>query len=137
MIFTIGCDVAKVDRFKDWPNFDKDRLLKVFFEQELEYCFSDKNLILQRMAVCFAVKESFFKALSSFLVKSNLTKHEFSFMFSCKLVQFTKTTWDVPTIIVDWSSFEKKIQSKLPEIKVDVSVSHENDYVFATVILQS
>ncbi|MFH1643940.1 MAG: 4'-phosphopantetheinyl transferase superfamily protein [bacterium] len=135
MFFTIGCDIAKVDRFKDWPNFSKNRLLKIYSEQELQYCFSDQNLILQRLAVCFSVKESFFKAFSSFLVKSNKTKNEFSFMFACKLIEFTKTTWDVPTLKVDWKSFEQKIEDKLPEIFVDVSISHESDYVFTTVIL--
>lgn len=135
MILGLGCDVAKVERFKDWPNFTKDRLLKVFSEEELLYCFSDKNLILQRMAICFSVKESFFKAFSSVLVKSNKTQREFSFMFSCKLIQFSKTTWDVPILKIDWLSFEKKIHDKLPEISVDASVSHESDFVFTTVIL--
>ncbi len=135
MILGLGCDIVKVDRFEDWPNFTKDRLLKVFSEQELNYCFSDKNLILQRMAICFSVKESFFKAFSSFLVKSNKTEHEFSFMFACKLVEFTKTTWDVPTLKIDWLSFEEKIQDKLPVISVDISVSHESDFVFTNVIL--
>ena len=135
MIIGLGCDVAKVDRFKDWPNFTKDRLLKVFSEEELLYCFSDKNLILQRMAICFSVKESFFKAFSSVLVKLNKTKNEFSFMFACKLIQFSKRTWDAPMLKIDWNSFEEKIQNKLPQISVDVSVSHESDFVFTTVIL--
>jgi len=135
VILGLGCDVTKVKRFKKWPDYSQEHLLKIFSKEERQYCFSDKNLILQRLAVCFASKEAFFKAFSSVLVKLNLTSIEFSFMFACKFVSFSKTTWDVPILKIDWLAFEKKIKHRLPQFSVDLSVSHESDFVFSVVIL--
>lgn len=135
MILCLGVDIVKVDRLNRWPDFSRKQLLKIFSEEELDYCFSNDNLTIQRMAVCFSVKESFFKALSSSLVKLNMTTTTFTFMFACNYVSFSKTTWGVPVLKIDWVSFEKKINHKLPNIMSEVSVAHEKDYTYSSVIL--
>ena len=138
MIIGIGTDVAEVARFTPWLSFSRDQLYKIFSEQELVECGFGLLSVLeqaQKMAVRFAAKEAFFKALSAALVQLGLTQTTFSFLFLCKHVQLLKTTWDVPQLYVDWQAIEHKIGAVLPLLKTHVSVAHERLHVVAFVVL--
>lgn len=132
-MITIGTDIVCVDRFKKWKSYSYDQLRRVFAKQEIDYCRDDMSCL----AVRFAAKEAFFKALSAMLVKLGLTKHEFTFLFLCQHIYVDKTTWDVPVFVVDWQKIGKKIQAELPELQVELSISHERKYAIACVIIQS
>jgi phosphopantetheine--protein transferase-like protein len=157
MIFGLGTDIVDVSRFVSWADAPEARVLKIFSEQELIDCLQDSNktsqdlpsniqvavkisdappkYIPEKLAARFAAKEAFFKALSSALVKLNLTNQEFSLMFACRHVQVSKTTWGVPVLLVDWVAFEEKIGSKIPKFQVDLSISHEKNCALAVVIV--
>ncbi|MCF7799536.1 holo-ACP synthase [Candidatus Babeliales bacterium] len=132
MILGIGTDIIKVSRFEKWQNFSKDQLLRIFSEQELADC-SPFNL--ESLAARFATKEAFFKAFSASLVKLNFTQNTFSFMFSCQHVWVEKTLLGVPILKINWQAFEYKIGYKLPNFEVEISFSHEKDYVVSFVII--
>ena len=89
----------------------------------------------QSLASRFAAKEAFYKALSASLIKLNLNKKEFLFLFSCKNVEVLKLEWGVPVFNINWPAFEKKIGLKIPKLTVDLSISHEKDFALAFVII--
>ncbi len=141
MFLGIGTDIVEVARFKSWQNYSKTKLLRVFSEQELNYCLckSDQDSCsynLQCLASRFAAKEAFFKALSATLVKLNLTHQEFPFLFACQNVEIVKTVWDVPELNVNWKAFEKKVGERLADLEVKLSISHEKAYVVSFVVIQ-
>ena len=135
MILGIGTDIVKVDRFNSWSTLDKDKFLHIFSKKELEECYKNEKLNFQSLASRFAAKEAFYKALSSSLIKLNLNKKEFLFLFSCKNVEILKLEWGVPVFNINWSAFEKKIDLKIPKLTVDLSISHEKDFALAFVII--
>ena len=64
MIVGIGVDIVKVARFQKW--IDNPKLTSRFFhEKELTVLNRPKNSALQSLAVRFAAKEAFGKALGS------------------------------------------------------------------------
>jgi holo-[acyl-carrier protein] synthase len=135
MVLGIGTDIVKVDRFKSWSTLDKEKFLHIFLEQELNFCYKDKKLDLQSLASRFAAKEAFYKALSFALIKLDLNKKDFYFFFSCKNVEILKEEWGVPKLKINWSAFENKIGIKIPELNVDLSISHEKEYAIAFVVI--
>jgi phosphopantetheine--protein transferase-like protein len=135
MILGIGTDIVKVDRFVLWRKYSTTQLGRVFSKNELKECLIDNTLNIQRMAVRFAAKEAFYKALSKLLIKFNFTKQSFSFLFCCRYCEVKKMIWGVPVLQIDWEAFEKKIGETLPKINVELSLSHEERYAVAFVIL--
>jgi holo-[acyl-carrier protein] synthase len=130
MILGIGTDIVSIKRFKKWEKFSHDQLRKIFSAEELKLDFV-------RLAARFAAKEAFFKALSAALIKLNLTKNEFSFLFFCKNVEVKNGTWDVPFFVINWQAIEEKIGAKLPKISVELSLSHEKDFAIAFVLMET
>ena len=123
-VLGIGCDIVSVKRVKSWD--------KVFSPEEIDFCGDH----MPGLAARFAAKEAFFKALSSALIKLNLTKNEFSFLFLCKYVQVKSGFWEVPFLDVNWSAIEEKINAKLPVLNVELSMSHEKEFAMATVVIE-
>lgn len=135
MILGIGTDIVKVNRFNSWLTLGKDKFLHVFSKTELEQCYKNEKLNLQSLASRFAAKEAFYKALSASLIKLNLNQKEFLFLFCCRNVEVSKSTWGVPLFNVNWAAFEKKIDSKIPKLNIDLSISHEKDFALAFVVI--
>ena len=135
MILGVGTDIVQVDRFKSWQNYSKKQFLQIFSENELNDCAGGKELNLECLASRFAAKESFFKALSASLVKLNLTENEFSFMFACQNVEMIKPVWGVPQLKIDWKVFEQKVGNQLPNLQVDLSISHEKSFAISFVVI--
>ena len=135
MILGIGTDIVRVDRFQSWINLEKEKFLHVFSEQELNYCYKRGKLDLESLASRFAAKEAFYKALSSSLIKLNLNKKDFFFMFSCKNVDVLIQEWGVPKLHINWPAFESKIGIKIPNLNLNLSISHEKDYAIAFVVI--
>lgn len=137
MILGIGVDVIEVDRFKPWINYSRDQLLKVFSELELEDIFSGTHdFAMQRMAARYAAKEAFYKALSAMLVKLKKTQKTIPFLSTCRAVSIASGQWEVPVFVVDWKFFEEKLMNKIPDVEINLSLSHEKKYAVAYVIIQ-
>ncbi len=137
MILGIGTDIIKVDRFNSWSNLDEEKILHVFSKKEIEQCYKNEKLNTECLASRFAAKEAFYKALSSSLIKLNLNNKEFLFLFCCNNVEILKSNWGVPILNVNWSAFEQKIGSKIPELNIDLSISHEKDFALAFVVISN
>lgn len=135
MILGVGIDIVKVDRFKKWEYFSPEQLNRVFFASEVEEIDKKNPGFATFLASRFAVKEAFFKALSSTLVTLGMTEYEFTLLFLCKCVRVVKKKWDVPMLQVNWDLIEEKIKRKLPLLKVALSLSHERDYAVAYVVI--
>lgn len=135
MILGIGTDIVKISRFNSWNNFSKERLLNVFSEQEIQEFYVNNKLDLQMLASRFAAKEACYKALSAALIKLNLNKKEFSFLFACKNIESFKGEWGVPMLKINWVCFEKKLGVKLPNLNIDLSISHEEEFAISFVII--
>ena len=136
MIIGIGVDIAEIDRFKPWCSYSNEQLSRVFSPKELEQCKRNGKLAADRLASRFAAKEAFFKALSASLVKLKVTGCTFPFLFACKSMEVLTGEWDVPQLNVDWPKLEDKINSKLPDLASECSLSHEKLHAVSMVIIQ-
>jgi len=134
MIF-IGTDIVAIERLKRFESFSYDQMRRIFSGEELDYCKLGDSFDWEKLAARFAAKEAFFKALSAALVALGKTKHEFSFLFLCQHVSVSKITWDVPVLVVTWEAIEEKVGEKLPDLRAEVSISHEKSHAIATVLL--
>lgn len=125
MIVGIGIDIVKVSRFKDWYTKPIAQLKKIFSDQEIGYCLSNKKKATECFAARFAAKEAFYKAYSSF------TTHKISLIHLCKLIEIENNQLGAPVLKVNYQ------QLALPEnITFHVSMSHEKKYAISTVILE-
>ena len=64
MILGLGIDIVEVSRLEKWLN-DKKLLERFFNKEELEYVFSKGDGAARSLAVRFAAKEAFGKALGT------------------------------------------------------------------------
>lgn len=144
MIVGIGTDIVEVKRFSSWLDYSQERLEKVFTPQELHDCFGEESAQLtaetiraseEKLAVRFAAKEAFYKALSAALVSMNLAQNEFSFLSTCRYVSVVSGTWGVPLLLVDWDFFANKVAKPLPLLQAHLSLSHEKTMALAFVVL--
>lgn len=139
MILGIGTDLVEISRFEPWVNYLPEKLKTVFSEQEIRDCFKRNPttyIIAQRMAVRFAAKEAFYKALSTSL--QNLTiipKQTFSLLFTCRHVQVVHDELGIPFFAIEWTMFEEKIGCKVSVPHVILSLSHEKEYALAFVVM--
>ncbi len=141
MIVGTGIDIVSVDRFIPWVTHNREYLAKIFtphelslFNKEMETQMSAKRCAAY-VAVRFAAKEAFYKALSCALVQYAITGTEFGLLFACKHVAIVKETWGVPKLKVAWDGFEDKLGCTLPPLQSHLSLSHEREYACAHVIL--
>ncbi len=108
----VGIDIEQTKRFELMlKKFNKKTLLRVFSQEELDYCFSKK---FPHIHLCgkFCAKEAFFKA-------TNL-KIPFS---KIKILNDSKGK---PEIFIDNKLFD-----------ANLSISHTNDYAVAIVVCKA
>ena len=122
MIFGIGVDITAVKRFEKWVN-SPDMMERFFNEKEIK---SGKSLsaVCQHYAVRFAAKEAFSKALGTGISGFNL-----------KDVYITNDEFGKPIINVQ-NSAEEILKNRCQNYKLHVSLSHENEYAIAYVIIE-
>ena len=123
MIIGIGVDIVSVRRFEPWLN--KGGLLKRFFHpDELSYALSRGAGVCESVAVRFAAKEAFGKALGIGLAGMNL-----------KDIAVLNDAVGKPFLALFGEARLKAQQSNVHLIHL--SLSHEKDYAVAMVILES
>jgi holo-[acyl-carrier protein] synthase len=135
MILGVGVDIVDITRFNRWMQYSESQLLRVFSRQELQACRVDDCYIPDKLAARFAAKEALFKALSASLVSLKLTNYTFSLLFLCKHAEVTSGTWDVPMMIVDWGAIKDIVGDALPDLSVQLSLSHDAGRAVAFVIV--
>lgn len=122
-MITVGIDTEEIARFAEWTKYSKERLLRIFSEEELSYCLEEPVKTPERMAARFAAKEAFYKAVTSLLIKPQ------SFMQVGSLCSVIKHDNGNPELIVDWQALG------LPEYTTQVSLTHTSQVATALVII--
>jgi len=137
-MIAIGTDIVAVDRFSKWLFYSERQLTVVFHASEIrEYAvLHDPIQKVQFLATRFAVKEAYYKALSSLLYQIKQTTVSFGFRRVASLVFLTKEgEWELPVVRVDTNALEVVLQQSLPMFTTQVSLAHEKEYAVATVVL--
>lgn len=81
MFVGVGIDLVEIQRFNQWKYYSRKQLLRIFSDDEINYAFDNPAKTSERLAVRFAAKEAFFKALYSCRTTS------LPFLTSCRAVQ--------------------------------------------------
>ncbi len=130
MIGGVGCDIVDVSRMKRWVN-DEKMLRYIFNEKEIIGTDSEKKYSEQKRcehyAVRFAAKEAFAKALGTGMSG-----------FSTKDVFITNDENGAPILHIENKAkdiFEKRIEKKIDDCKIFVSLSHEKSNAIAFVVI--
>jgi len=122
MIYGIGSDIAEVKRFEKWVK-NPQMIDRFFNEREVS---KGKNMfaMCQHLAVRFAAKEAFSKALGTGLSG-----------FELKDVYITKDENGKPFLNFQKSAINL-LKERCGECRVHVSLSHEKEYALAFVVIE-
>lgn len=125
MVYGIGIDIVHIPRFKKALDIWGDSLKKrLFTPEELTYS-SDKRTPEQHLAVRFAAKEAFFKALGR--------------RIGFREVEVVSGRDGKPSIVFNPeldSGTLNLIQGNLQSLKTHLTLSHDSEYGIAQVILE-
>lgn len=113
----VGNDIIEVKRIKAAMK-DKNFMIRVFTDNEIAYCEKKGKNKYQSYAARFAAKEAVFKAISP--------KLKDKFEISWKNVEILKEDGNRP--------FVNLIGVNLKKVKIDVSISHIEEYAIATAV---
>lgn len=122
MIYGIGTDISQVGRFSKWAK-DKNLYGRFFNEKELRD-FKSESAFCQHLAVRFAAKEAFSKALGTGII------------FDLKDVYVTNDELGKPKLNVEGKAADI-LKEKFGSCNLHISLSHEKDYAIAFVIIES
>ena len=121
MIVGIGVDIVQIDRFLPWTE-NKALVQRFFSEQELEYLEKREDMA-QALAVRFAAKEAFGKALGTGLRNMVL-----------KDIQVQQDELGRPFLHLCGSA--KKCFQESGATVAHISLSHDGNYGIAYVVLE-
>ena len=123
MIKGIGIDIIEIDRIREAVEKYNDSFLgKVFTEKELRYCRNRKALKYPELAVRFAAKEAYAKAMGTGIKGLGRSNSGIAW----KDIEIINNSHGKPLI---------SIRSEVSQ-KVYVSLSHSQDYAVASVYVE-
>lgn len=130
MIIGIGVDSVEIERFRCWQNYSRKKLIKLFSEQEINYCLKNQTKSAQRFAAYFAVREAAYKALSQII-------EPVPFLTLCQYIQIIKNPDNSPVLTINWSNLRLK-NSNFTGNKINafVSITHTKTMATAFIILE-
>ena len=117
----LGIDALDIHRCSDWSTYQKDRLRRLFSENEIQYCLTNKAKAAERFAVRFAAKEALFKALAPIKRLPLLRLYRYS------QVIFTPH----PSMEVNWAALG------IEPWQVQLSLTHTETTAIAAILLIS
>jgi holo-[acyl-carrier protein] synthase len=131
MIIGIGIDSVEIARFEQWHTFTNAQLLRIFNQQEIDYCLEIPVKRAERFAARFAAREAFFKALSASIHTS------VPFLTLCKAITVAHTTAGAPLLHIQWALLAAWIDREpcVPIIS-HLSLTHTKHCATALVILE-
>jgi holo-[acyl-carrier protein] synthase len=125
-ILGVGIDTVEISRFKHWrKNFSRKRLERIFSTDELNYCFAAEIKTAERLAVRFAAKEAFYKALCSGFAYTQ------PFYTVCRYTAVKRQDSGAPYLAIDW---HRLIDNELGT--VHLSLTHTKITATALVIIE-
>lgn len=113
-MLTVGVDIEDISRFE---NKDPKFLFRIFTENELEYCFKNKNPH-PHLCARFCAKEAVVKALSSIYFKK----------IPYSKIEILKRDNGAPYINI--------LIDELKKYKYSLSISHEKEKAVAFVVVE-
>lgn len=123
-MITCGTDIIKVNRVKDSIERIGETFLKrVYTDEEIEYCESRRMCKYQSYAARFAAKEAIYKAISPELDNDA----------SWKDAEVRKFENGKPYI--ELYGELKEIAEKLDVKNIELSLSHDDEYAIACVVI--
>lgn len=122
MIYGIGTDIAKVERFKKWIS-NKDLLCRFFNEKEMIFTKSEQTTC-EHFAARFAAKEAFGKALGTGILDFNL-----------KDIFVQKDELGKPFFVLE-NSAKELLKKRCGNAKIHLSLTHEKEYALAFVVIE-
>lgn len=125
MILGIGVDIVDIQRFELWHTYAIKKLLRIFSQEEIDYCLEKTDKSAERFAVRFAAREALYKALS--YVQSN---QKIPFLTLCARTTITKID-ERPHILI-----HDAIGIDLSNVIIHLSLSHSRTTATAFVIIE-
>lgn len=136
MILGIGIDIVRVKRFEPWVVYPEHRLFRVFTLSEIDDCRDvHGQLVPEKLAVRFAAKEAFYKALSAALVKRGVDFKPFTLLAICPFVCVMYGVHGVPLLQVNVPHYLLQ-KDVLEKVTFSLSLAHEDHVAVATVLLE-
>jgi len=124
MILGLGIDIVSISRIESLLEKWRDRFInRIFTPKEIEYCIN-KKFPSQHLAVRFAAKEAFLKALGVGL----------GYGISLKDIEITTNSIGSPSIELHGKAKEACPKRNIKNIFL--SLSHDGEYGVAQVILE-
>ena len=133
MILGVGIDTIEIERFADWYDHPKEKLQKLFADQEITYCLESKETSAQRFAARFAAKEAFFKAWQYSCIIRDVQTANRTLLMLAKYVSVMNLENGCPTLQVDWQSLLPTLKE---EPKAHISLTHTKKAATAIVIIE-
>lgn len=124
-LITVGIDSIAISQFDSWETFSDKSLSRIFSPEEIAYARLNKLFFSQRLAVRFAAKEAFLKALQQLYPEKKL-----HLLTLAKAIEIKKSLQGMPFLKIDWA----KITGK-KKFKASISLTHEQCHATAVVIL--
>jgi holo-[acyl-carrier protein] synthase len=128
MILGIGVDTVEIHRFAHWHTYGQKKLLRIFSQEEIEYCLQQPQKSAERFAVRFAAKEAFFKAFSAAYPDVYIP-----FLTVCRFVSIQKQDNSRPVLWVDWKNL---VKNQDISVVCHVSLSHTQGMATSFVIIE-
>ena len=122
----VGIDIVQVSRFKKWAELPDQKLLRVFSAEEIAYAKKNSHFTAQRLAVRFAAKEAFFKALQQLYPKKRT-----NLLVVMSAVSVAKELSGKPYLIVKYEKFS------IESLHTTLSLSHTNCCAIAVIELHN
>jgi phosphopantetheine--protein transferase-like protein len=135
MIFGIGTDLVATERFIPWTTFNYERLMRIFSPQEIADATTAGVILPEKLAVRFAAKEAFYKALSAAMGTLGKTMPPMSLLALCGNVHVVRGHLGAPYLLVNWGYLNTLFACTLPSMTVHVSLSHEKTVAVAFVVI--
>lgn len=145
MIYGIGTDIVEIGRIRDAADKWGERFLKkIYTEKEIAYCYGKKDPF-PHLAVRFAAKEAFIKALTNDSYESGVMSYELNDNNNVESVTpqllHSKTPNFKDIEVLNHPNGKPYIVPhdvalKGESLQVHVTLSHERSHAIATVILE-
>lgn len=127
MAVSCGNDIVKVSRIKNSIEKIGEAFVKrVYTEEEISYCESRRMCKYQSYAVRFAAKEAVYKALSPKEDEEATWKD----------IEIKREENGKPRVKLKGYLGEYAKSLGIEEDKIDISLSHDDDFAIATVVIE-
>lgn len=127
MAVSCGNDIIKVSRIKDSiERIGENFIKRVYTEEEIEYCESRRMCKYQSYAVRFAAKEAVYKAISP--KKDGFT--------SWQDVEVKRLENGKPIVHLSGGLAQYASSIGIGDKNIEISLSHDDDYAIATVVIE-